>query len=190
MYDEEATPPQDLHSEAWWVRLMDDDLTAEERARWDVHLWGCTRCQREWEAMAMVDMALGMAPPVPTLPPEFTAATVERIVRIQRSRRLLTIMGGIAVVGLVSLVIALSLGSVWIALDRTIGALLSARQVVFQSLVQTLVGLVLSWKALLPYIVGGTVVLYLMLMPHGVLITAALYWFGQRSRVAMIGADA
>ncbi len=190
MYDEEAMSPQDFHSEGWWIRLMDDDLTAEERARWDEHLRGCARCQREWEAMAIVDMALAMAPPVPTLPLEFTAATVERIARKQRTRRLLTTLGGIAVVGLVSLVIALSLGSTWMALDRTIGALLSARQIVFRSLVQTLVGLVLSWKAVLPYVVGGTIALYLVLMPHGVLVTAALYWFLRRNRVATVGAGA
>lgn len=188
MHDMEAMSPQDPHSEAWWIRLLDGELTADERARWDAHLQGCARCQREWEALAIVDLTLGMAPPVPSLPPQFTAATVERIVRKQRTQRLASYLGGAVIVALVSLVIAVSLGSTYVALDRTIGALLSARQIVFRSLVQTLVGLVLSWKALLPYMIGGTIALYLVLMPHGVLVTAALYWFSRRGRAVTAGA--
>jgi anti-sigma factor RsiW len=190
MYEEIAESPQEMHGEEWWIRLMDDDLSADEREQWNRHLGGCSSCQREWAALLAADEALAMVPAAPALPETFTAATVARIVRRQRLQRLATLAAGVAITALVTLVVVGVLGAAYMALDRSVGAVLSARQIVFGSLVQTFVGLLLSWKALLPYIVGTTLVLYLALMPQGVLVTATLLWLTRRRRHAAARAAA
>lgn len=180
MFEETVGFPQDMHGEAWWIRLMDDDLTTDEQALWREHLAGCARCQREWAALAAADAALLMVAAPPALPATFTAAAVARIVRKRRFHRLATYVAGVTIVGLVTAVLVTYLGSTYSVLERSLGAILSARHIVFQSLVQTLVGLLLSWKAVLPYVVGATLALYLALMPHGVLVTATLLWLSRR----------
>ena len=177
---------QELHSEAWWIRLMDDDLTAAELAQWNGHLRGCESCQREWAALAAADEVLEMAAVAMPLPAAFTEATVARIVRKQRLQRSVTYAAGTVIVGLVAVVVVTFLGSAYSALTSCIGAALSARHIVFQSLLQTSVGLLLSWKALLPYLVGSTLALYLVLMPQGVLVTAALFWLSRRRQHAAV----
>jgi len=32
---------QDMHSEAWWIRVLDDELTPNEEVRWEAHLLAC-----------------------------------------------------------------------------------------------------------------------------------------------------
>ena len=34
-------PSQDMHSEAWWIRVLDDELTPDEEVRWGAHLLEC-----------------------------------------------------------------------------------------------------------------------------------------------------
>lgn len=185
MREEIVGLPQDIPSEAWWIRVMDDDLTGEEQEQWREHLAGCARCQREWAAFAAADAALRLAAPPPPLPAPFTASTVARIVRKQRLHRLATFAAGTLITVLVTLIVVTYLGSTYAALERSIGAVLSARQIVFRSLVQTLVGLLLSWKAVLPYVVAATLALYLVLMPHSVAVTATLLWLSRRRQHAV-----
>jgi anti-sigma factor RsiW len=181
-----------MHSESWWIRLMDDDLTSGEREQWNQHLWGCEWCQREWAALSAADEVLEMAavamPPLAIMPlsAAFTEATVARVVRKQRFQRLVTYVAGAFIIGLVAWVVVTLLGATYSALLSYISAVLSARHIVFQSLLQTSVGLLLSWKVALPYLVGGTLALYLVLMPHGVLVTAALFWLSRRRLSAAV----
>ncbi len=187
MSEEMAGAPQDMHREAWWLRLMDDDLTADEREQWREHLAGCARCQRELAALAAADAALMMVSAAPPLPAAFTVATVARIAKKQRHHRLVTYAAGATITGLVTVVILTCLGSTYSVLERSIGAILSARHILFHSLVQTLLALLLGWKAILPYVVGVTLALYLALMPHGVLVTAVVLWLSRRRRLLVAG---
>jgi hypothetical protein len=177
-----------VHSEAWWIRLIDDDLTQVERRRWHAHLRACEVCRAQLASMQKVDALLRSAPEPPSLSAEFTVVTVQRAMKRQQLRRLLSFLGGVLLVAVVSLVAFWSLGSVFSAVGRGIEAVISARQVLFRSLVHTFVGLILSWKTLLPFVLGLTVLAGLLVMPNGLLVTVAIAWLSsRRSRVVAVG---
>ncbi len=171
---------QDMHSEEWWVRVMENALSPDEQEAWDRHLSTCVQCQREWAALASVDEFLRLAPAPPPLPRDFTLVTVQRIAEKQRLRRLLSFIAGTLIVAVVAVVVFAVVGYAYTSMERGIGAVISARQILFQSLVHSLVGLILTWKAALPFIVGVTVAVYLVIMPNGMLVTAALFWLSRR----------
>ncbi len=162
---------------------MEGALSPDEQEAWDRHLLGCVQCQREWAALASVDEFLRLAPAPPPLSRDFTAVTVERIAQKQRLRRLLSFIAGTLIVAVVAVVVFAALGYAYTSMERGIGAVIFARQILFQSLVHTLVGLIVSWKAALPFIVGATVAVYLVMMPNGLLVTAALFWLSRGRRV-------
>ena len=171
-----------MHSEAWWVRLMDGALTFAEQQVWEAHLDGCARCRQEWEMLTAVDLCLAAAPVLPELSPDFTAETVRRVVQRQRMRKLLSaIVGTLIVVGVTALILHY-LGAAYAALEWGISAVLSSRRMLFRSLMQILVELMLSWRAALPFIAGFALLLYLIIMPNGILVTAALLWLSRRRR--------
>ncbi|MGC9467085.1 MAG: anti-sigma factor family protein [Anaerolineae bacterium] len=172
----------DMHSEAWWIRLTEDDLTAQERELWHAHLQECEACRAEWEALAYVDEILRQAPTPPPLSPGFTDETVIKIVRRQRLHRLLTFLVGVVIVAVVSAIILGYTGSVYASVGRRLGAIVSARQMLFQSLVQTFVGVMLAWRTALPFILGGIALAFLLVMPNGLLMTVALVWLTNRQR--------
>jgi predicted anti-sigma-YlaC factor YlaD len=173
---------QDMHSEAWWIHLMEDALSPKEQAAWEEHLQQCAQCRSEWAALASVDEFLRGAPEPPPLPRDFTAVTVQRIAQKQRLRRLLSFIAGTLIVAAVAVLVFAAMGTVFASLERGIGAVVAARQILFQSLVHTLVGLILTWKAVLPFAVGLTVIVYMLIMPNGMLVTAAFVWLHRRRR--------
>lgn len=178
--------PPDMHSEAWWIRLLDDHLTSEERVVWEAHLAQCQRCQEEWAAMTQVDAVLRQAPAPPPLPPAFTQATVARAMRRRRTQRWLSILGGLLIVGLVSALVFTLVGSTYAALERGFVVVLSARQMLFRSLVHAFVGLIVTWKTVLPFVIGIALVAYLLLMPNGLMVTFGLLWLSRRRRQAVL----
>jgi anti-sigma factor RsiW len=171
-----------MHSEAWWIRLLDGDLTSEERLRWEAHLSKCLACRQEWAALIRLDDVMRVAPEPPRLSEQFTDTTVDIVRRKQRLRRLLSFLGGGLIVALVSVLVFAYIGSAYAALEHSLGVVISARQILFRSLIQTWVGLIVSWKAILPFVIGLTVVTYLLIMPNGVLVTFGLLWLSRRKR--------
>jgi hypothetical protein len=177
-----------MHSEAWWIRVMDDELTLDEERRWEAHLATCLSCQQDLDALLTVDDVLRLAPAPPPLGPDFTVTTVERISRTQRWRRLLGFIAGAFIVALVSALVLAYVGSTYASLESGLGVVISARQLLFRSLVQTLVGLVLSWKAALPFIVGVTFLTYILVMPNSVLVTLGVLWISRQRRATTASA--
>ena len=184
MPKETQDPSSGMHSEAWWIRLMDDELTAVERIRWEAHLAQCPRCQKEWEAVAYVDDLLRFAPAPQALPVEFTWATVDRIMQRQRLRRLLTFLAGAAIVTLVAVLVFVCMGSALSVVERGLGTVVAARQMLFRSVMQVVLTLFFGWRSILPFVLGLLALGYLVLMPNGFLVTAALIWLSGHKRVA------
>ncbi|MGC9347424.1 MAG: anti-sigma factor family protein [Anaerolineae bacterium] len=173
---------ENMHSEAWWIRLLDGDLTSEEQRRWERHLSTCSKCQREWAALVRVDEVMRAMPEPPKLSQQFTDATVSIVRRKQRLRRLLGLLGGGLIVALVSVLVFAYIGSAYAALEHSLGVLISARQILFRSLIQTWVSLIVTWKSILPFAIGLTVVTYLLIMPNGLMVTLGLLWLSRRRR--------
>ncbi|MBN1248296.1 MAG: hypothetical protein JXC32_11605 [Anaerolineae bacterium] len=176
------TTPQDMHSEAWWIRVLDDDLTEAERLRWEVHLETCAACREEWAMLSRVDAFLAGVPTPPALSPDFTATTVQVIVHKQRWRRYLSFLAGLLVVVVVAVSAFGLMGSALASFEQGIGAIVSARGALFHSLVQTLLALIVRWRSALPFIVGASVLAYALMMPNGLLMTFAIVWLSSRRR--------
>ena len=173
-----------MHDEAWWVRLVDGALTDEERRAWQAHLVHCSDCRREWAMVSAVEEALLSAPAPPRLSPDFTIVTTQRILQRQRRRRMLSALVGTLIVVAITAVILRYLGAAYMAVESTVSAVLAARQMLFRSLMHTLVGLMVSWRAILPFVAGLMLLVYLIVMPNGLMVTAALLWLSRRRRDA------
>lgn len=182
MPDRSEMRSQDMHSETWWIRVMDDDLTEAERLRWEAHLAVCSRCQEEWVMLSRVDAFMAEPPPAPVLGPEFTALTVERIKHQRQWHRYLSFLGGLLVVLIAAALVLNTVGSALVSFEQGIGAVIFARQTLFHSLVQTFIGILVRWRTALPYIVGGALLSYAMMMPNGLLMTFAIVWLSSRRR--------
>ncbi len=134
--------------------------------------------------VSAVEEALLSAPVPPRLSPDFTIVTTQRILQRQRRRRLLSALVGALIVVAITAVILRYLGAAYMAVESTVSAVLAARQMLFRSLMHTLVGLMVSWRAVLPFVAGLTLLVYLIVMPNGLMVTAALLWLSRRRRDA------
>ncbi len=173
-------PISDMHSEAWWMRALDGELSGAEERAWQAHLAQCLSCRQEWAALTHMEALLRTAPPPPVLPADFTARTVTAITQKQRLRSLLRFLVGFM---LLALTIWMGLGYCNIALGeliQTVGMVVSSRQILFAALMRTLVGLALTVKTFLPLIVGIAAALFLLLAPNSVLATVAMVRFAQK----------
>ena len=63
-----------------------------------------------------------------------------------------------------------------------VGVVFAARQILFHSLVQTMLTLLVRWRTLLPYMLGTALVAYALGMPNGLLMTFAFVWLSSRRR--------
>lgn len=181
-----SDPIRDMHSEAWWIRLMEDDLTPVERDLWEAHLRQCASCRQEWAALAVLDESLRIAPPPPSLPPGFAAKTTQKIMQKQRLRRLLTFLVGGLVVGVVAFLVLGYAGLAFNSLGQNLAAFVAARQMIFRSVVHALVGLLVGWRALLPVILGAVVLACFLVMPNGLMMTVVVVWLSGRRRSAAL----
>jgi len=185
MHENIKKPNPDLHSDEWWLHVLGEELSSQEADLWQAHLERCEQCRLEWQAMAHIDTLLRTASPPPLLPDNFTARTVARVMQKQRLQRLLGFLGGTLIVTLVSWMVLSFLGATYISLGRFVSLVILGNQVLFGSLMRTGLGLFVIWKMMLPCIVGGVGVLFMLLMPNGILATLLILWISRRQPVAV-----
>jgi len=175
-------PMTDMHSDAWWMRALEGELSREEEQDWEAHLRQCPSCQREWAAMTQVDMILRTAAPPPLLSDDFAARTVTMITRQQKLRYMLRFVAGFLIVALVAWIGFSYFDATLASLVRAVSVVISGRQILFAAFMRTLVGLAIAVKALLPLILGIAGALFLFLTPNSVLATVVMVWFSQKKR--------
>ena len=175
-------PSQELHSEAWWIRVLDDELTPDEEVRWGAHLLQCESCRQELAALTRVDLFLSQVPAPPALPAGFTDATVQLIANKQRWYRMLSFLAGSLVIALTSLLVVGVARSALSSFELGVGVMFFARDILFHSLVQTMLALLVRWRTILPYVVGTALVAYALVVPDGLLMTFAIVWLSSRRR--------
>lgn len=175
-------PMTDMHSEAWWMRALEGELSCEEERDWQAHLKQCPSCQREWAALMQVDMILRTAAPPPLLAEDFTDRTVMMITRKQKLRYMLRFVVGFLIFALVAWIGFSYFDATLAALVRAITVVISGRQILFAAFMRTLVGLAITVKTLLPLILGIAAALFLFLTPNSVLATVMMVWFSQKKR--------
>ena len=179
-----------MHSEAWWIRVLDHELTPAEQRQWEAHLQACEACRSEWAALAVVDQRLREGS-IPLAPAGLGGEVVARALRAQRRLRLLRYAVGGMLVMMVGLILLSVLGVTLAEIGREVAVLVSARRLLIRPLVQVAMALVLEWKTLLPYILALTALICLLVMLHGVLVTLMLLWLAQRrGSVGALGASA
>jgi hypothetical protein len=139
--------------------------------------------------LSRVDEFLEQVPAPPALSPEFTSATVRMIAHKQRWRRYLSFFAGLLVIVIVAVSVFGLMGSALTSLERDLAVVFSARQVLFHSLVQTFLALIVRWRAALPFIIGASLLAYMVMMPNGLLMTFAIVWLSSRRRGSVV-ADA
>ncbi len=184
MQDKHNKPTQlDMHSDAWWIRALDGDLSVNEQVQWEVHLRVCDECRLQWQAMMAVDMLMEQPITVPQLDASFTVATVQKIEEKQRLKRILRFMAGTLIIGLVTLFVFSMVTSALSSVEQVFGVAFSARHTLVNALVDTLVNLVVSWQAILPIAIGGALIAFALLVPNGIL--AAVLYTRRRRRAAM-----
>jgi len=172
----------DWHSDAWWMHACDEVLSPEEGQQWEEHLNTCENCRQEWEAMHRLDYLMQQPPAVPSLSPDFTAMTVLRITRQQRLRRILSFIAGSVIVTAISFGIFMAFDNAYHTLDQYLRVIFSARFVLFSSMVQIVLGLIEGWRMLLPFFVGLTILICVLLMPNSALVTCAVVWYSRRQQ--------
>ncbi len=175
-------PMNDMHGEAWWMRALDGELTREEQKDWQAHLSQCSACQREWVAMAQVDLILRTAAPPPLLADDFTARTVTMITHKQKLRHMLRFVVGFLIVALVAWIGFSYFDATLASLVRAATVLISGRQILFAAFMRTLVGLAITVKTFLPLIMGIAAALFLFLTPNSVLATVMVARYSQKKR--------
>lgn len=178
----------ELHSDEWWMRVYEDDLSDVERRLWAEHLKGCEPCYREWKALTQLDLVLQAAPSPPPLPVDFTKRTVDQVQRKRQIRWVLSFVAGLLIVLLVAVVELSVLSSTVATLDRGVTVLVSGRQLLFGAFMRALVDFFVSWQTLLPIILVVACVAFLMTMPNSLLATWAFMWISDRQRAARLQA--
>jgi anti-sigma factor RsiW len=177
-------PIADVHSDAWWMRVCEGELSPQEEAHWQAHLAQCEACRQEWAALMQADVLLRTAAPPPMLAPDFTVRTVECITHKQKLRHMLRFVVGMLALGLVAWIgwsyFGVTLANVVHALD----VMISGRQVLFAALMRTLVGLAVTVKALLPLLLGVAGAMLLFLTPNSILASVFVVWYSRRKRAA------
>ena len=172
----------DWHSDEWWMHVYEDVLSTEEERMWEEHLSSCSNCQVEWEAMHRLDDLMQYSPVVPELSPAFTANTLQQITRKLRWRRILSIIAGSIILIAVALPIFMAFDSAFQTVEQSLRVIFSARYVLFSSFVQIALGLIEGWRMLLPFFIGLTIFVFMLLMPNSALVTFAVVWYSRRQR--------
>ena len=187
MHENLKLPLPDMHSDEWWMRVFEGTLSAQESRLWAAHLAECLHCRLEWEALQAVEQILLTAPPPPELDMAFATQTATRVMQKQRLRQLLHFLGNIFVVMLVSWVVLHFLGTTYVSLERALSVIFLGRQVLFGSLIRTLLALMTSWKTILPFMLFSVGTIFMLMMPNGMLATLFIFWISRR-RTKMVEA--
>lgn len=171
---------EDMHSDAWWMRVMDGALTQDEERRWRAHLAGCQMCRLEWDAIARVDLMLRTAAPPPVVPEAFTLRTVATITRKQKLRRLLSFMAGFVIFTIVAWVGIAYFDVTLASVVHTINSVISSRRILLEAFVRTLVGLTATVQTFLPLMFGIAGASLLLVAPNSLMATAVFVWYRRR----------
>lgn len=163
----------DMHSEAWWIKVLDGDLTPPEKALWEQHLSECSACQVEWAALAQLEMVLRVAP-APAPPADLAAKTTARAVLMCRQRRLWMLLGISFLTVLLGAGVVVALGTAYWDFNRLLAAMVFSKDMLLQVLMRTLVGLMLAGRSFSPLLLALAAGLLFLFMPHGVLATVAV----------------
>ncbi len=177
-------PQCERYDEVWWQRALDGELSPDEAREWEAHLAVCARCRREWEALRLVDDLLREPPPLPPLPADFTQRTLRRLEQRRQWRRLLTLVGGLIVVGLIAGVAVLSLERLFGVVSHLFAAIYTGRYLLLDALMRTVVGLMVAWRTVWPTALFIAVLGFVLLAPNGVMATMFLVWFSRRRSAA------
>ncbi len=172
----------ELHSDAWWMRVYEDDLSPSEEQMWQAHLSECETCRLEWGAMSELETLLHSAPQSPPLPVDFTERTVAKVQRQRRIRWFLSFIAALLIITLVTVVEIALFGSAIASVDRGVTVVLSGRQLLFGALMRTLLSLFVSWKTVVPMVLALCAVGLAITMPNGILATGAFIWLSRRRR--------
>jgi len=189
MHENLKLPLPDMHSDEWWMRVMEGVLSAYESHIWEVHLTQCAQCRLEWDAFRAVDQLLLTAPPPPQLNTMFTGQTTALVMQKQRLRQLLNFLGSAFIVLLVSWGVLSFLGATYLALGRVLSFMFVGRQVLFNSLIHTLLALFNGWKTFLPFALFFIGVGFMLLMPNGMLATMFIFWLSRRQPAMVAAVD-
>lgn len=169
----------EMHSEIWWERALDGELSAEEQRLWNEHLATCESCRQEWAALAQVDWMLRMTP-APALPVGFEQRTLMRVHQSHRQRRTLTMLAG--GVGLLLLVILVGylLATTFLTVEQTLGFVVAEWNILLVTLVRPLLSILVAARVLIPLLLLAAGISLLVLIPNGALATLAYLWVSRR----------
>jgi hypothetical protein len=170
------------HSDAWWMKVYNHALTSEETRKWELHMVHCEKCRQEWEAARRLEYLLKYPPETPSLSPEFSLQTYQRAIKRLRFRRILSLLIGGLIVTAISLGILFAFSSAFVTLEQYAGVIFSARYMLFSSFVQVVLGLIESWRMLLPFCIGLTILIFVLLMPNSAFVTFAVIWYARKQR--------
>ncbi len=163
----------DMHSEAWWIKALDGDLSPSEQTGWEQHLNECSTCRVEWAALAQLEMTLRMAPVI--IPPaDLAAKTTARAVEMRRQRRLWMLLGVSFLTVLLGAGVLMALGTVYWDMNRLLSAMIFSKEVLGQALMRTFVGLMIAGRSFSPLLLALAAALLFLFMPHGVLATVTV----------------
>ena len=163
----------DMHSEAWWIKALDGEMTPPEQALWEQHLRECSTCRTEWAALAQLEMVLRVAPAI-TPPAGLAAKTTARAVTMRRQRRLWMLLGISFLTVLLGAGVLVALGTVYGDFNRLLAAMVFSKDMLVQVLMRTLVGLMVAGRSFSPLVLALAAGLLFLFMPHGVLATVAV----------------
>ncbi len=170
---------RDMHDKVWQMRAIEGDLSPAEARQWAEHIEHCHACRQMTEAMASVDHMLRTAPPPPLLSDDFTQATMARLQRQQQRQRWLVIFASLLIIAIVVWLGGSALTSALASLSRTARILIAGRQALINAMMQTLVGLMVSWRAFLPFVAALAGLTGLWLMPNSILATLTVLWLSR-----------
>lgn len=169
----------DMHTDMWWMRALEGELTENETEAWELHLETCEVCRREWEALMDLDRFFTSVPD-PTPPVDFVEKTMGRWTEVRRQRRNRGVVVGILLVVITLAVEIVVLGSVFNDVVRIASTFLASRDILIQTLMRVGVGIVSMGQRLVPYALGLATLTFFLTMPNGVLATLAVLMVRRR----------
>lgn len=171
----------DMHSEAWWIKALDGELSPAEQQLWEQHLGACRTCRVEWAALARLEIALRAAP-IPVPPVDFAPQTTMRALAARRQRRL-WLLGVSVLTILLGAGIVLGFGAVYWDFSRLLSAVIFSKDVLVQALMRTVVGLMVAGRSFAPLVLCGAAALLFLFMPNGMLATVAVVLVRRRREI-------
>ncbi len=176
-----------MHSDAWWIRALDDELTRGEQRAWEAHLAQCARCRLEWNALTDLDQ-LFVTTPVPASPPDFVTETVAKVERAAWRRRLARWLGGLFIIAVLLVVEIAVFNAVFSSVTRVGGTLLASRDLLFQAWMRIWVSLIALGNVTLPLMCIALTASLLLIMPNGILATLAFVFIRRQRRKGAVRA--